>query len=180
MTINLTKTLRTYFVVADDECTNVPGAHHPDFRRFRNILLVEPAPTDPEEYAAREDWMHEGVWESQSPILFLTYHAVSAKHAVRLARRAYEADRAREDDETGPAEETTLDARGVPHLLHGPCGATFRRVPVIKQPTGEHMGYTQQFGHPACGRPGIVVRFVKAAHSNYYIPVRHCPEHQLR
>ncbi|MFD7560121.1 hypothetical protein ACFV9E_37180 [Streptomyces sp. NPDC059835] len=180
MSVNLTKTIRAYFLVADDECANVPGAHRPDFRRFRNILLAEAAPTDAEAYAAREDWIHEGLRESQSPLLFLTYQAVSTKHAIRLARRDYEADRAREAGETEPAETTTLDARGVLHLMYGPCGATFRRVPVIHQPTGERIGYTTEFGHPACGLPGIVVRFVEAAHSDRYVPIRHCPEHQRR
>ncbi|MFE2170289.1 hypothetical protein ACFXB3_35295 [Streptomyces sp. NPDC059447] len=138
MSLNLTKTSRTYFLVADDECANVPGAHRPDFRRFRHILLAEAAPTDAEEYSAREDWIHEGLRESQSPLQFLTYQAVSIKHAIRLARLDYEADRAREDSETEPAETTTLDARGVPHLMYGPCGATFRRVPVINQRTGRN------------------------------------------
>ncbi|MFF4323729.1 hypothetical protein [Streptomyces sp. NPDC001568] len=173
--LSLTKTFHTYFLVADDECTTVPGA----LGRYRSILLAEAAPTDPEAYAAREDWIHEGVEESQSPLRFLTYRAHSVEHAIRLARRAYEAERAAEDGEETPTT-TTLDPQGIPHRLFGPCGATFRRVPVIKQRTGERMGLTSQFGHRACGLPARVARFVKVAQSDRYAPVYHCPEHQAR
>ncbi|MEV6576370.1 hypothetical protein [Streptomyces sp. NPDC051577] len=94
--VNLIKQMRTYFVIADDECIGVSGCHRPGFERFRNILLVEAAPIDPDEYEARHDWHDEGVRDSQSPLSFLIYEAVSSKHAVRQARRQYEADRAEE------------------------------------------------------------------------------------
>ncbi|MCY0924216.1 MULTISPECIES: hypothetical protein [unclassified Streptomyces] len=175
--LDLTKPVRTYFVIADDECIGVPGCHEPGFERFRNILLVEAAPIDKAEYEAREEWHREGVEENQSPLSFLIYQAVSSKDAVRQARRAYEADRAEEDAEMRRIAVSRAPDNSV-HKTYGSCDATWRRVRVIyhgrNQPT--EPGFTSQFGHPPCGAPGTV-RFVKVAQAEYYRAVYGCPEH---
>lgn len=71
--------------------------------------------------------------------------------------------------------QTTTDPNGVHHHTNSPCAATFRRVPISR--SRPDLGDTTEFGHPACGEPGTVDRFVKAAHATYYIAVYACPAH---
>ncbi|MEV6680699.1 hypothetical protein AB0N09_28115 [Streptomyces erythrochromogenes] len=76
-----------------------------------------------------------------------------------------------------PDTTITRDPANVPHHTDGPCSATWRRVTVTNVRTGERTGYASQFGYPKCADPGTINRFVKAAHSNRYIPVYTCPGH---
>ncbi|MCX5079025.1 hypothetical protein OG321_42275 [Streptomyces sp. NBC_00424] len=173
--VDSVKQLRTYFVVADDEYTY--RRQQPRFSHPRRILLAEPAPTDRAAYEAREEWITEGVDESQSPLHFLVIEATSTNHAVRLARRQYEADEAERDAEMRRTAVTRAPDNSV-HKVFGSCDATWRRVPISyhgrNQPT--EPGFTSQFGHPPCGAPGTV-RFVKAAQADYYRAIYGCPEH---
>ncbi|WP_138909967.1 hypothetical protein [Streptomyces chryseus] len=79
--------------------------------------------------------------------------------------------------EAAPADPdaTTADPNGVPHRTHGTCAATTRRVSVNR--LRPELGTTTEFGHPACGEPATVDRFVKVAQSTYYRPVYACPAH---
>lgn len=72
-------------------------------------------------------------------------------------------------------EEVTADPAGVPHRAHGTCGATWRRVPVSR--TRPELGDTAEFGHPKCGEPATVDRFVQVAQATYFRPVYACPAH---
>ncbi|GHA94396.1 hypothetical protein [Streptomyces chryseus] len=79
--------------------------------------------------------------------------------------------------EAAPAdpEPTTADPAGVPHRKRGTCTATWRRVPVNRNRAD--LGTTTEFGHPECGEPATVDRFVKAAHAEHFRPVYACPAH---
>ncbi len=86
---DLTKRPGTYFVIADDE-----GVY--DWKVWRNpdrpqrcVLEVQRASDDPtERYLQRED-LSAACHDSQSPVVFLTYEAVSQGHAAHLALREY-------------------------------------------------------------------------------------------
>lgn len=73
------------------------------------------------------------------------------------------------------APEITKDPNGVPHRTAGTCSSTTRRVPV--NTLRPELGTTAEFGHPACGEPATVNRFVKVSQATYYRPVYACPTH---
>ncbi|WP_455361275.1 hypothetical protein [Streptomyces sp. SYSU K21746] len=87
--VDLTKQPGTYFVTADDQ-----GVY--DWRIWRegeefqrHVLEVQRASNHPvEQHTQRED-LEATCDDSQSPLVFLTYQAVSQGHAAYLARREY-------------------------------------------------------------------------------------------
>ncbi|WP_433407004.1 hypothetical protein [Streptomyces sp. CA-146814] len=88
--VDLTKRPGTYFVIADDE-----GVYDWNVWRDldrRHVLEVQRASGHPvEQYVQRED-LEAACEDSQSPLVFRTFRAVSHGHAAHLALRE-DADR---------------------------------------------------------------------------------------
>jgi hypothetical protein len=95
--VDLTKRPNTYFVIADDEGVYSGNSWRDDWTPERDVLHVERAADHPVERELQRDDLTESCDDSQSPLRFLTYTAVSHGRAAHLARRDFAAQQAFEE-----------------------------------------------------------------------------------